>query len=358
MSKPRHHSAGFSNITKYQPSKNQPSNSSADHAVKEALAASLLNERKLQKAEAIYKVLISADTNNHIAYGNLAAICGIQGRFDELIELLKQALQLKPNCPEAHYNLGNILQEKGDQEAAIASYNKALQLKPNYPEAYNNLGVALQEQSKLGAAIASYNKALQLNPNYPEAHYNSALIKLLSGDYKTGWESYEWRLKNAKGSKRLYACPKCNQWNGEVALIETNQLLPVVEQGLRDTLKFMRYANALKNEGISVSFCAQKKLHSLIQASGIDHSPLTPSQANEVHEGQWMPLLSTAKHLQVSPNNPRITEPYIQSKDELKAKWAGILGQKKNQWSASTGGAIEKTPTSKTETYQPKSSER
>ena len=86
--------------------------------------------------------------------------------------------------------------------------------------------------------------------------------------------------------------------------------------------------NYTKKIGVSVSFCAQKTLHTLIQASGIDYSPLTPKEANEVNEGQWMPLLSAAKHLKVSHNNTITTELYIQSKDEPKAKWASILKAK------------------------------
>ena len=79
--------------------------SSADHSNKEQQAVELTNQGKLQEAEAIYRELISGGTSNHIVYGNLAALCGIQGRFDELIKLLREALDLKPNHPEAHNNL-------------------------------------------------------------------------------------------------------------------------------------------------------------------------------------------------------------------------------------------------------------
>ena len=47
----------------------------------------------------------------------------------------------------------------------------------------------------------------------------------------------------------------------------------------------MRYVLELKQRGIRASLCAQPKLHSLIQASGIDASPLTPEQANQVTNG-------------------------------------------------------------------------
>jgi len=322
VAKPKRSGSGFSAAKPAAAPKQQVAKSSADHTAKEQQAPALINQGKLQEAEAIYRELIEAGKSNHIVYGNLAAICGIQGRFDELKDLPKKTLQLKPNYPEAHNNLGIALQEQGDLDAAIASYNTALQLKPNYPEAHNNL---VQEQGDLDAAIASYNTALQLKPNYPEAHWNSSLAMLLGGDYKNGWEKHEWRIKKEKNTLKPHALPKCDQWSDELTLNTTSQLLLVTEQGLGDTLQFMRYATALRNEGISVSFCAQPKLHSLIKTSGIDPSPLTPQQANQVSEGHWIPLLSVPRHLEVSPENPIITEPYIKTTEELHRKWAGIL---------------------------------
>ena len=405
----------------------QVANSPAEQAEKEKQAIALIKQEKLQEAESIYRELIAAGTKNHIVYGNLAAICGMQGELDELIALLRKALQLnptypdahnnlgialqkkgeltaaiasyntaiklKPNYPDAHNNLGNILQEQGDLTAAIASYttalqlnpnhpdayynlgnalkgqgdltaaiasynaalqlnpnypdvyynlgdalqeqgdltsaigsyNTALQLNPNYLDAYNNLGLALQEQGDLSAAIASFNRALQLNPNKPEIHWNYSLTMLLGGDYKNGWEKYEWRTTKDKDPSMPHAMPQCSYWNGEPALDKTSQLLLVTEQGLGDTLHFMRYANALRKQGALVSICAQPILHTLIQASGIDQSPLTPQQANQVSEGQWIQLLSVPKYLQVSPDNPVISEPYIKTTDELLSKWSSTL---------------------------------
>ncbi|MDB4336061.1 hypothetical protein N9996_00555, partial [Synechococcus sp. AH-603-M21] len=153
--------------------------------------------------------------------------------------------------------------------------------------------------------------------------------ELLAGDYKSGWKRYEYRLQCKQNGGILNTKPPCRKWNGE-ALEKDEKPLLAREQGLGDILQFMRYAAALRNKGISVSLSAQTKLHSLIQASGIDPSPLTPKQANEVTEGRWIPLLSVPRHLKVSPENPIITEPYIKTTEELTAKWAGILGSKDN----------------------------
>ena len=66
--------------------------SPANHATEEHHAAELINLGKLQEAEEIYRKLIAEGTKNHMSFGNMAAICGIQGRFHEVIELLNKAL--------------------------------------------------------------------------------------------------------------------------------------------------------------------------------------------------------------------------------------------------------------------------
>ena len=104
MSKPRKQSSGFSNTSKNQPSRKKPAQSSADHTIKEQQAAALINQGKLQEADSIYQDLIAAGTSNHIVYGNLAAICLVQGRPDKSIPLFRKTIQIKPNYPDAHNN--------------------------------------------------------------------------------------------------------------------------------------------------------------------------------------------------------------------------------------------------------------
>ena len=89
--------------------------------IKAQQALVLVNQGKLIEAENIYRELIAVGTKNHTVYGNLAALCGISGKTNEIIGLLERALQIQPNYPEAHNNLGNDLKEKGNLNAAINS---------------------------------------------------------------------------------------------------------------------------------------------------------------------------------------------------------------------------------------------
>ena len=102
-----------------------------NHSTQEQKAIALSNQGRFQEAEAIYRALISAGTTNHMTYGNLAVLCGMSGRFDELIKLLRKALELEPDFPEAHNTLGIAFKKQYHLDAAIASYKTALQIKYN-----------------------------------------------------------------------------------------------------------------------------------------------------------------------------------------------------------------------------------
>ena len=363
----------------------------ADRVAMEQQANDLIDVGKLDDAASIYKQLIGSGCEKPEVFTNLAAIYGVQKRFDDVITLLRTALNVNPNDPNGHYSLGNALQAKGDLKNAILSYQTVLKLTPNDPDTYYLLGTAFQEQGNTQSAINSYRKAielnpddsdahnslgiclrrigesaealnsfktsLKLNPNFPEAHCNFgtscrqmghlkaainsyqmaielkpnyseaqtnlALLELLNQEYKNGWERYEYRRSEP------HARPGIPRWDCSHKFKTIKEILLVSEQGLGDTLHFMRYVIALRNQGIAVSLCAQPKLHALIQASGIDPSPINPQQANEHRHGHWAPLLSIPGYLEVTSKNPIITEPYIKTTEELRKKWSDILRTEK-----------------------------
>ena len=227
----------------------------------------------------------------------------------------------------AHSNLGAILNNLGKLEEAETSTRKAIEVNPNFAEVHYNLGVILNDIGKLQEAELSYRKAIELKPDFAEAYHNLSFIELLKGDYLNGLENYEFRFKK-KQAVLPHSKTKLKRVNKK-KLQKEEKILVVSEQGLGDTLQYMRYIPYLRNQGLNVSFCAQSKLHSLIKASGIDSNPLTPEKANLVSEGKWIPLLSLPRYLRINPKNLIISEPYIYSTEELNTKWKTILSKVK-----------------------------
>ena len=106
---PRKKTSGFAEPT--QSSKKQSKHHHNQDEIKEKQAITLLQAGKLEEAEKVYRDLIAKGSKNHLVYGNLAVIYLMRGDNKQGINLLKNALKLKPNDPVAHNNLGNALQE-------------------------------------------------------------------------------------------------------------------------------------------------------------------------------------------------------------------------------------------------------
>ncbi len=105
------------------------------------------------------------------AYGNLAITLRHQGKVNDAIALLRRALELKPDFPQAHNNLANILAELGQLDAAITHYDRAIALNPRDPGCEINRAAALLAQSRVPEAVDGFRRAYAVQPD------NALLLK-------------------------------------------------------------------------------------------------------------------------------------------------------------------------------------
>src|SRR5207248_209176 len=111
----------------------------------------------------------------------------------------------------------------------------------DFVDAVYNLGVVLMAQGKLDEAIARFQHALALAPDKPDIRWVDALAHLLAGDFARGWEKYEWRWRRAAFPPRRFDAPA---WDGSA--LSGRTILLHAEQGVGDTLQFIRYAPLVK----------------------------------------------------------------------------------------------------------------
>ncbi len=282
---------------------------------------------KLQEAKLYQLKAIQLNPDFTEAHSNLGLLFNEIGKLQEAKLYQLKAIQLNPNYAKAHSNLGLLLSEMGQLQEAELSTRKAIELNPNFAEAYSNLGSILNNLGQLKEAEISLRKAIKLKPDFADAYFNLTLIDLLKGDYQSGLENYEFRFKK-KQPVIPHSKPKSKIVNNQ-QLQKGEKLLVISEQGIGDIFQYMRYIPYLRNQGFDISFCTLEKLHTLIQASAIDPNPYSPKEAKQISEGQWIPLLSLAKYLKVSPKNPIVTKPYIFSTHELNKKWQNLLSKEK-----------------------------
>ena len=171
------------------------------------------------------------------------------------------ALALVPQHPVAHFNRGVVLIKLGRYAEAVAANERAIAAAPDYVAAWLNRGMALAQLRRFEEAIASYGEVLARRKDNADAHFNRALALLTIGDYRHGFEDYEWRW-----CRTGVATPKNRGrrlWLGEFPLAGKTILLHA-EQGLGDTIQFARYAPLIAAQGAKVVLEVQPELKSLL----------------------------------------------------------------------------------------------
>jgi rfaE bifunctional protein nucleotidyltransferase chain/domain len=223
------------------------------------LGVALAERRQNADAMASYERALSARPEYPEALFNLGMLFVDERRVEEAVVCLEQGVRLTPNNAEAHNNLGLALADAGRFEEAAVSCEAALRLRPTDAKSHMNRGNVLSALGNLDAAVASYDFALRLQPDYVNAHWNRSLALLSHGDFELGWAEYESRWLKPDVKKRVLPQPR---WDGAPLVDKT--ILLWCEQGVGDTLQFVRFAYELKKRGATVWLECPEALASLL----------------------------------------------------------------------------------------------
>ncbi len=284
----------------------------------------LRHMEKLPEAIPYFRQALSLDGNSRMAVIHLANALKDHGKFRESVEVYRHYLQFDPDSADAHNNLGIAYGEQDCVEQAISCFRKALELNPNFPEAHNNLGNALIVQGNLEEAIGYLRQALVLKPDYGDAHFNLSVVLLAVGNYAEGFQKYGYRWTRKDVKKPVLSQP---EWTGETITEKT--ILLLAEQGLGDTIQFVRFANQVKQRGAHVLFNCPKSLVSLLsEIPGVDRvicegDPLP-------HFNVYAPLMSLPGILDISLEDvPSVLPvPYLHAPQAYLDYWREQLGER------------------------------
>jgi len=189
-------------------------------------------------------------------------------RLAPAIESFQRAIAIRPGLAALRITLGNALLEKGDLRDSIAAFEQAIALEPGNCAAYNNLGIALFECGQLEESAAAHRRAIAIKPDYADGHHSLSMLSLLLGDFTRGWEKFEWR---ETGSKRAATGGEdaTRLWDGGDLTGRTIFIHP--EQGLGDTLQFIRYIPLLAARGPKIMVGCPAPLRRLLRCiNGVD----------------------------------------------------------------------------------------
>jgi Flp pilus assembly protein TadD len=283
-------------------------------------AITLQKQGRIDQAISLYLRGLAINPSDASAYRCLGTAYKTRKQLDLAAACFRRAVELCPAFPEAWNNLGNTLSEQQDDAGAaacferafgvqpqfagahfnfaqalgrlgrfdesIAACRRATELSPRSAEFYNGLGMALYDSRRIDEALAAYDQAIRLRPDFAPARYNRSHAWLLLGDYARGWPEYEWRWKLAAVPVPSFPQPR---WDGTSQPDRT--ILLDAEQGLGDTIQFIRYVPLVKERVGTIVLRCQKPLVRLLSAMpGIDRviSPDEPTGPFDV----WSPLMS------------------------------------------------------------------
>lgn len=227
----------------------------------------------------------------------------------EALGWLDRACALEPHNAALHAARAVVLRQVDRLEAAEASYRRAVVLDPSAAAALFNYGNLRLARADPAGAIAWYDRALDFNPSDAEYHWNRSLALLSAGRFEEGWIEYEWRWRwhGFSTPRRDFEQPL---WDGSP--LGGRTILLHAEQGLGDTIQFIRYAKPIRAAGGRVVVECQPELARLLAgAPGIDVlvAAGAPLPAFDTHA----PLLSLPRLMRTEVASIPAATPYLQS---------------------------------------------
>ncbi|NKB69775.1 MAG: tetratricopeptide repeat protein [Candidatus Latescibacteria bacterium] len=212
--------------------------------------------------------------------------------------------------------MGMAHSQQNRLDAAVAAYKRVIRLRPRHYAAYMNLGNALLQLNRLDEAVACMEQSIRLKPDSASAHTNLGLVLLLQGRCERGWEEYQWRWKTEAVKPPQFECPR---WDGTPLTGKT--ILLVHEQGLGDTVQFVRYAVQLQERWDCrvLVRCQQALLPLLRTCSGIDE--LISTKAELPDFDVFAPLLDLPRLLRQEQADFPTATPYLSADASLVRHW-------------------------------------
>jgi Tfp pilus assembly protein PilF len=285
------------------------------------LGVALMDAHALTEAGEHLRDAVALEPRFPEAHYNLGNLLEKQGALEEAAASFRRAAQLKPDFYEAHNNLGAVLSKAGEGAPALASFEQALALKPRHAEAHHNLANALADLGRYEEALATCRQAIALDPAHVQAGFSEAMLLLLRGELRLGFEKYEcrWRLETLP--PRGFPAPL---WNGED--LSGRTILLHAEQGYGDTLQCLRYVPQVAARGGRIVLEVPRELLGLARR--------LPELGKLVARGDALPdfdlqcpLFSLPRALRTTLETIPAQVPYLSAEPDAVARWRERLGE-------------------------------
>ena len=226
----------------------------------------LFSDKKYIEAEKNFNLSLRYLPNRSSTMINLG-LCKIKlKKFDECLEIINSLKSLE-NESFDFQNLKSLYYGETHQfEKAIKEIDICLKRKNlssfDLANLLNYQGIAYSKIKEYSKSLKLQMKAVKINKNNYDAQCNIGFNSLVLGNFKKGWEQYEYRLQRNKLDISKY--PQ------DISSIKNQCILVKSEQGFGDVIMFSRFLPELLNYTSNVDIHIQKPLEKLFSFKGLN----------------------------------------------------------------------------------------
>jgi len=146
--------------------------------------------REPERAEAIFRQLLSSDGESAVACTGLGLALIARGAWSDAVVELRRSVDLDDSLAATHNALGVALDHLKQTEAARWHYVRASELQPGSYEPYNNLGVSRLTSGDYEGAVEAFEQASRLQEKDAAVWNNLGVARGRLRDYDGALDAF------------------------------------------------------------------------------------------------------------------------------------------------------------------------
>ena len=261
-------------------------------------------------------------------------------RPTEAVECFNAVVQIDPRNIDAYFNLGRLFESLGRHLEAQMCFGEALNNQHRYPEAllhFDRLVMATPQQASVlvgrsvalagldrnAEALECLEQALRIEPDLPFAISNRSCLLLAQGRLQEGFQGFEmrWRIAPYRDHALATSAPL---WLGGSSP-SGKTILVHHEQGLGDTLQFIRYVPLLSQRGARVVLRLPAALLQVVRTLEGVAQIVADTDALPAHD-LHCPVMSLPLAFGTTLQTIPAAIPYLRADPARAARWGARLG--------------------------------